>query len=113
MPISSVTHLLIHTVSIYRQSEQSVGKGRWQNNLVPIAVNIRGRIWTSSASEPVIADERKTYNSPVGYLEPDQDVAPEDYIVKDGVYFRVVAVTPPSIAHHTRVLLERIQLANL
>jgi hypothetical protein len=111
--MSRVTHLLIDTVSIYRESELEKGRGRWQDNLVPLALNIRGRIWTMSAQEQVVGQQRKTYNAPVAYLEPDQDVAPEDYIERSGEWYRVVAVTPPSIPHHTRLVLELIMRGSL
>jgi hypothetical protein len=111
MPITPVTHLLIHTVSLYRLSEASVGRGRWRDDTELLAADIKGRVYTASGSEREVAMERKTYNGPVAYLEADQDVAPEDYLVKDDVWYRVLAVLPPSLAYFQKLLMERVQLA--
>lgn len=113
MPISSVTHLLIHyPVTISREQEINKGKGRWQDNLVTLAI-VRGRVWTGSGTESIIGQERKTYTGTIGYFEPTQDINVQDYVNYNGVDYRVTAILDPSIPHHRKVALEQIQIASL
>ena len=113
----SVTHLLIHRATVQRNSPVDLGKGKWQDNYVAIATNIRFRFSGNSGSEVTTGDQLKTYTQYNGYAEPGQDIQRGDYVVgitrEDGTVdprsYRVTGVVPPSKRHHTKVTLEEIQ----
>jgi len=106
---TSVTHLLIHTVSTYRNAQHEVSAGRWEKEPTLHLSNIAFRVAGASGAERQTAQQLKTYATHAGYGEPDIDIKRDDIVVKDGVSYRVVALVLPSIAHHTKVLLEEIQ----
>lgn len=112
----SVTHLLIHTVDVQRSTPTSVGKGKWRDSYVPHLSQIQFRISGMSASERINAQQENSPAQYVGYSEPGIDIKRDDIVTnitrEDGTSdpneYRVTGNVSPSIAHHTKVLLERI-----
>jgi hypothetical protein len=114
----SVTHLLIHTATVERNTPIDIGQGKWRDNYAPLHTNIRFRISGLSASERRTADQLKTYAEFAGYAEPGLDIKKNDQVTgvvrEDGSVdpntYQVMGDVQPSIAHHTKVLLRVIKL---
>jgi len=115
--MSRVTHLLIHTVDIQRIMRVSQGRGVFTDVPTTVLYGVAFRVAGASSTEKTKAEQLKTYASHVGYGEPDLDIQRGDVVVnvirEDGTMdpsnYRVTGEVPPSIRHHTKVLMEEIQ----
>ena len=121
MPEISITHLLVDLGTVQRLSEVALGHGRFENQYADLSVDINLRIFSASAREQLVAQERRLNVTHIGYVEPDQDVALLDMIVRterEGVsitpeYYHVIGILDPSLVHHRKLQLERITKAAL
>lgn len=114
--MSRVTHLLIHRVTLTRNAPVDMGAGRFKDNFVVIGEDVPFRLSQLAGAERVVAQQRLTYQNYNGYGEPTLDIVRGDVVIDvagaigpAGTEYRVMDVTRPSIAHHTKTTLERIE----
>lgn len=115
----SVTHLLLDTANLLRRTETSAGHGRWLHNEVALYSDIGFRVFPAGAREQSMSEQMRAAVTHTGFVEPDQDVAKDDLLqvtsssgvaISDGPQYRVIAVLPPSVPHHQKLLLEKVQI---
>lgn len=112
----SVTHLLIHTVTVQRNTPVNQGAGRFLDEYADLHVGIPFRIAGNQSQERYTGDQQNTLVTHLGYGEPGLDIKRDDHITNvvrddgsaDPALYRVVGTVPPSKTHHTKVLLEQI-----
>ncbi len=108
----SLGNLLVHQVTVLRNSPTSDGQGGFTDNLQPIDTEVPCRVYSLSDRELVTIAQRFPKVQDMVYMEPWQDVQPGD--VLQGTFeftdwLRVANVkTPSKPGHHLEVYAERI-----
>jgi hypothetical protein len=107
--MSEITHLLIHTVDVQRNTPVSLGEGKFRDEFNMLHAGMAFRVAAMSASEITTAQQLKTYSTHNGYGEPGIDIARGDRVVHGSDVYHVTAVLIPSVqTHHTKVTLQKI-----
>lgn len=79
-------------------------------NYQPIATgHAMRRPWPASHNEMLLGERLEVKVTHVTYVHPTTNIKKLDRIVLEGETYEVVAVLPPSLAHHIKVMLEKRQ----
>jgi len=105
----SLSGLLKDTGTIKRVGRTATGQGGFAEALADVETNIPCRVHAASSADRQIAVKDNRAVTHASYWNAGIDVKRKDTVVINGTTFSVVALLPPSKAHHLKVLLEEIQ----
>ena len=92
----------------FRAAHASNSQGGDTETFVTSVASLTLRIQIASGRERIISEKEDAIVTHVAYIKPGVDVVRRDHIVESGQRYEVLAMLPPSKAHHQKVAMQEI-----